>query len=430
MKAPTIRTVILASFLALLLMAPGLNPEEEFARLLQWEAPKDYPRPTLEGMDIDTLSIMLDAGNLQWYEPRPEPEKWEAVVGLKVHTPAEQVWEVITDYPALCEIMPLTYLACETEYRDGNTVKNNQKGQTTIIRFAYKYDIIDIVHEDPPYHHHVNTIEGLENRELDVILVPVKNNTETLLFMRYYLNMAALGLSMQAMLAIMPMTEPPTAVGAANYHSRAYKNLAEKRFGYKPAPQPGQLQVEKLDLKTLRIIDDKGGGMIRETPEGEIIDALGFEFIDASPEIVWDTITDFDHYSDVYIGAEMEVISREGNQVEVLQRSPSTSVFIFQIEGFEFPARYTLNPPYELSYYAYEGMYEGSHGKYRILPVDGGKRTLLFHVAGMNLDRDNSLTARIFKSGAFPLKNMLLVLGAQSTLERVREAAEKRAKGA
>jgi len=409
--------------LALLTLGTGLNPDEEFKLILTWQKPDPYPPPTLAGMQIETLSRLLDSGNLQWYMPRPEKDKWEAVVGLKVHAPPQAVWDVLTDYPALCRIMPDTYLACETEYRRGHEVKNNQKGQTTVIKFAYKYDIIDIVTEDPPYHHHVQTISGLDKRELDVVLVPVNNGAETLLFMRYYLNMAALGYSMQAVLAVMPMVEPPTAVGAANYHSRAYKNEAESRVGDKAPPEPRPLDFTGLDLPTLKIINDHGGGLIRETPQGKIIDAIAFSFIAAPPARVWDVLVDFDHYPEIFSGSECKVESRQGNQVTVLEKTSSFSVLIFSF-GYELHARYTLDPPYHLSYTAIDGTYQGSHGDFRIVPIEDGKQTLLFHRAGINLEKDNGLTAQIAKSGAFPLENMMDMMGAQSALAHVKLEAE------
>jgi len=420
------RLSVLACLAVLLCLGAALDPYEEFGRILKWEKPADYPPPTLEGMDVATLSALLDSGNLQWYMPRPEPEDWEAVVGLKIHAPPEAVWDVITDYPALCEIMPLTYLECETEYRRGKVVKNNQKGQTTIVRFAYKYDIIDMVTEDPPYHHNVRTIEGLEDRELDTILVPVGNGSETLLFMRYHLDIEALGLTMKAMLMVAPMIEPPTAVGAANYHSRAYRNEAERRAGYEPAPQPAPLDTSGLDVDTLRLIQQRAGGLLRETPEGKIIDVVTWTFIKTPPGRVWEVLTDFEHYQDTFPGTEMRVEKREGDTVTVFQKGPSMSVLIFRLDGFDMPSRYILDPPRKITYRCFEGMYEGSHGSYRLVPLPGLDETLLFHQAGFNLERDQSLTARIFKSGAFPLENMLFMLGAQTSVEHVKEEAEER----
>ncbi len=424
------KRMVCALLVALAIFSSGaaLNPEEEFRLILTWKKPNPYPPPWLKGMDVATLDALLDSGNLQWYEPRPDRDVWEAVVGMKIHAPPEKVWEVITDYPALCTMMPQTYLACETESREGNTVKNNQKGQTSVTNFSYKYDIIDVVTEDPPHHLHVDTIEGLEKRQLDMIPVPVDGGKNTLFFMRYYLNMAALGYSMQAVLAVLPMVEPPTAAGAANYHSRAYKNEIEKRAGYKPPQEPKALDTSrKLDLATLHKIDELGGGLIRETPDGKTLGALAYGFIDAPPELVYEVITDFDNYETIFEGSECTVEKREGNEVTTLQKTQSFSILIFSF-GYELHSRYTLDPPYHLSYIAIDGVYRGSNGDFKLLPIEGGKKTVLFHSVGVNMEHDDSLTARITKSGAFPAENMLNMMGAQAAIAHVKQEAEKRKK--
>jgi carbon monoxide dehydrogenase subunit G len=416
------RKKTLGKMLLILLVVVSVNaeidPDQEFKLLMRWEKPAVYPRPMLEGMNIDTLSRLLDAGNLQWFEPRPDQDKWEGVVGMKIHAPAEVVWEVITDYPLQCKLIPNTFLACETEYRRGNEVKNNYKCQTTVIRYAYKFDMIDIVKENPPYALQIDTIEGgLKGRRLDYLLVPVEGGTQTLFFMRYWPSMASLGWSMQAVLKVMPQVEPPTSVGAANYHSRAYKNEAERRVGYQAPERPAPLDISNLDLATLRLITRWNGGLIRETPAGKILEALTFNFIDAPPERVWEVITDFDHYEQTFVGSKCKVESRQGNEVVVTQVTPSFSILIFTF-GYELHARYTLEPPYRLSYVAFEGKYQGTHGDLRLLPLEGGTKTLIVGTAGLNLDNDPGLTSRIAQSGEFPLENMIDMLLTQTTLSR------------
>jgi carbon monoxide dehydrogenase subunit G len=403
------------------------DPDEEFSLILTWEEPKNYPRPMLEGLDLDTLSILLDSGNLQWYEPRPVKDRWEAVVGMKVHAPPDVVWEVVTDHELQCEIMPKTFMECKTESREGNKVKTRHKIQTSVIMYSYEIDMIEEIIEDPPYHMHINTVEGgLKGRELDIVLVPIEKNAHTLLFMRYHAYMANMGVAMRAILAVLPMLEPPTAVGAANYHTRAYKNAAEKRAGYVALREPGPLEIENLDLDTLRLIDKGNGGLIRETPEGKIIDVLTWDFIDAPPERVFEVTVDFEHYDEIFPGGSMEVESWEGNEVVVRQKSLAFKVFIFSLGGFELHSRYVLEPPYRLTYTTIDGTYEGSHGEFRIMPLENGNKSLAFAVGGVNIDRDDGLFARMTQSGAFPLENMLNMVGTQTTLAHIRVEAERR----
>lgn len=428
MKSRTALLVSVLAVTALLFVGAEFDPYEQFSMILEWKEPKVCPRPMLEGMDIDTLNVLLDSGNLQWYEPRPEPDRFYGVVGQKIHAPQQVVWEVATDYEAQCRLMPDTFVTCKTEARDGNTVTNFYRIKTSVVLYSYNFDMPDIVREDPPRSMHIDTPEGgLAGRELDILLVPVDNGANTLIFMRYYGAMRSLGAAMRLGLKALPMVEPTTTVSAANYHLRSYRNEAHKRVGYKAPKKPKPLEIENLDIKTLRIINENGGGLIRETPEGKLIDVLTYGFIDAPPQRVWDVSTDFEHYNDIFVGSGNQVESRDGNTVFMRQEMAKFSVLIFDF-GYELHTKYTLNPPSSFTYVAVDGLYEGSRGDLRILPIENGKKTVVFATAGLNLERDSGLVARIVKSGAFPVESMLNMVGAQSTVAHLKYEAEKREK--
>jgi uncharacterized protein YndB with AHSA1/START domain len=409
--------------MAVLLLGADVDPDEEFRMMLKWHKPAVYPRTILEGMDLETLSTMLDSGNLQWYEPRPEQDRWDVVVGMKIHAPPEEVWKVATDYELYCEIMPDSFAKCKTEYRKGNEVKNIYEMQTSVFMYTFTMDVIDIVQEEPPYKFKIKTIEGgVKGREIEILIIPIDNNTHTIFFMRTYPQLVSMGWTMRQALKALPMAEPAAGVGACNYTVRAYKNEAEKRAGYTPSPKPGELNIKNLDLTTLRLIDKGNGGLIRETPEGKTIDALTYTFIDAPPDRVWETITDFEHYPDIF-SAPCEVESRKGNQVTVTQKTASFSVMGLKF-GYELHARYTLDAPRHMSYAAIDGVYEGSHGDFTILPIDGANNCILFSSGGINMENDNAIVSRIAKTGAFPLENMIDMMLVRSTLAHIRIAAE------
>lgn len=155
--------------MSLLLLSADVDPDEEFRLMLKWHEPAAHPRPMLEGMDVETLSTLLDSGNLQWYEPRPEPDRWEVVVGMKIHAPPEAVWKVATDYELYCKIMPDSFAECKTEYRKGVEVKNVYTMQTSVFMYTFTMEVIDLVTEAPPYSLRVKTIEGgVKGREIEV----------------------------------------------------------------------------------------------------------------------------------------------------------------------------------------------------------------------------------------------------------------------
>ena len=426
MKTSTTLALSVLFIIAFLSLGAQLNPEEEFSLILDWQKPKVYPPPMLAGMKIATLNIMLESGNLQWYEPRPEKDAWDGVVGQKVHAPIAVIWEIAMDYELQCKIMPQTFVTCQTQSRNGNQVTNVYRIKTSVIMYSYNFDMVDSVVEDPPTSQHIETLEGgLKGREIDLLLIPVDDGANTLVFMRYYGSMRSLGASMRMALTVLPMVEPPTTVGAANYHLRAYKNEAEKRVGYQAPAKPRDLEIDSLDIPTLRLINKGNGGLIRETPEGKLIDVLTYTFIDAPPERVWEVATDFEHYAEIFPGSSAEVESRDGNTVLMRSSMAKFSVLIFDF-GYELHSRYNLNPPTEFTYFTVDGLYEGTHGGLRLMPIENGTKTLLFATAGLNLDRDTGLVARIIKSGAFPVENMLNMIGAQSTIAHIKREAERR----
>jgi len=335
--------------------------------------------------------------------------------------------KVVSDYELLCKIMSDTYVKCRTEYRRGAEVKNHFTFQTSIISFTFELDDVEIVKEDPPYRLQMKTIEGGPAREVEIFLVPIDNNAHTLIFSRCYTQFGSAGLSVRLALKAVPMAEPLLSIAAGNYANRAYKNEAERRVGFKALPEPRPLDVSDLDIATLRLIDQGNGGLIQETPEGKIIGALAYTFIDAPPKRVWEVITDFDHYEDIF-SAPCKVESRKDNQVTVNQKTATSSVIGMKF-GYELHARYTLEPPDHLSYVAIDGVNKGSHGDFRIMPLNGGSKSILFSACGINMENDNSIVARIAKSGAFPMEIMIDMTLAQSTLARIRIEAQRRKSG-
>lgn len=413
--------------IASLTLAAEIDPDAELGLIFHWQKPKVYPPPMLAGMKIDTLNTMLESGNLQWYEPRPVEDAWDAVVGLKVHAPAEAVWKVATDYELQCKLMPDTFVSCKTQSRAQNRVTNIYQVKTSVVMFSYNFKMVDVVVEKPLQSIHIETVEGgLKGRAIDFLLVPVDNGAHTLVFMRYYGSMKSLGTSMRLALEALPTVEPTTTVGAANYHLRAYKNEAERRVGYKAPPKPRELVIENLDLQTLRLINQGNGGLIRETPRGKLIDVLTYTVINTPPQRVWEVATDFEHYEEIVPGTEARVESRDGNTVLMRVTMAKVSVLIFDIGGFELHPRYSLHPPNELTWVSMDGLYKDSHGSLRLLPIENGTKTLLFGAIGLNLERDTGLVARIVKSGAFPVENMFNMILSQGTLAHLKVEAEKR----
>lgn len=413
---------------SIFLMGAKLDPMEEAEDMWAWSKPAEYPQPIPGDLDVATLSALLDSGNLQWYLKRPEPDQWDTIVAIKVHAPPELVWKVMTDYEKVCQYMPKTLSASEVLSRSGNEVKTKYRGTSSVVNFEYNYDIFDNVTENPPYHLHIYSPEGgLKGREIDYYLVPIDNDKKTILFIRHYPHMKSLGILVRTVLAVLPTIEWPVSASASNYMLRSYRQEAEKLAGYKRPPRPGPLDYNTLDIATMRRLAAHSTGLIRETNEGKILEGLNFTFVNAPPDQVWEVLIDFENYHQFFLSDPVVIEKREGDQVLLRQKSTKFSVSMFTFGGQEMVNRYTMEPPGHLSFKTVGGIYEGSSGDYRIIPVEGGKKTLLIHSLGMNLDRDNSMTMRMVKSGAFPFDTMLCLTMCRTALLEVKTEAEKRA---
>jgi hypothetical protein len=419
--------ILLILCLSFLLLGARKDPLEESKKLWSWTQPEAYPQPIPGDLDIETLSIMLDSGNLQWYMPRPEEGNWDSIVGMKVHAPRELVWEVLTDYEDYPNIMPDTLLVYYFGSRDDNKINHSWDAKTSVINFEFNYKIVDQLTEEPPRHLHVDTVDGgLKGGKIDYYLVPVDKGKNTLIFIRYFPHIKSLGVSIRTVLAVIPTMEWPVSASAANYIVRSIRNKAERLAGYTPPPEPGPLKYHALDVETLRMLDRYSTGLIRETPEGKTINGMNYRFIEAPPSLVWDVLMDFDNYQEFKQG-EFEVIKREESQLLLRQKAATFSILIFSFGGMEMNNLYTWEPPDHLSFRTVDGLYEGSMGDYQIVSVDGGKGTLLFNTIGLNFEKDTSLTTRMMQSGAFPFNTMMCVTMASGNLTEITEEAERRA---
>ncbi len=408
-------------------MGATFDPVESFKMNFNWHEPAVYPRPTLENMDVQTLSVILDSGILQWYEPRLEKNKWEGVVGLKIHTPPEVVSKVISEYERQCGLLP-EVSRCKIESVNGNETSVSYRIDVSAVILTYTIDVTDVIRKDSPHHFLMRTVEGkLKTREIEILLVPIEEGTETLLFMRYFTPLRSLGTEMKLALAVLPYFEPSAMVGAAMMHAGAYRDEAEKRVGYKAPEKPAPLAIDKLDIPTMRLIDEMNGGLVIKTPEGKVIESMSYAFVDAPIEQVWEVATDFENYDDIFKGCTNDIISQDGNTLVIHQKMALFSIMFYDF-GFEFDSYYIMYPRDRLFYNAFEGTYSGSHGEFRLMPVDGGKRTLLFSSAGTSFEDQDNFVSRIVRSSTFPIESLANITIAQAMQDFVRIEAEAREK--
>lgn len=429
MKRTTWRLCLLPFFLIFLFITNVLTsdqkPESPF--IMEWRPPPSGEKMgIIDGLDRKTLETLAEAGVIQYFQPRELKGRWDVVIGMMIHAPAQTVWDVVSDHEAACKYMDDTFDSCETLSHEGDKVVMHYLLHTSVVKFSFKLDIIDEITENPPHGWRLDTTEGsLKGRELEIILIPA-GDARTMTFLRYYGSIRSINKFMKMMLARVPDLESPVYASAATYHLRSYKIEAEKRSGYTPPDGTRQIDHSRLDPKTLTRLSRWYGGVVRETADGKAMDATAFESVDAPQKAAWEVLTDFEHYNEFFPGSNTIVEKREGNEILLRQSTTPFNVFFFKL-GFDLHTRYVLEEPERMYWRAIDGIYQDSTGEFVLLPYgDGGKKTFIFGTTGVVTDKDKSLGMRIVKSGAFPFESALNMFLSRDMLNKYKLEIERR----
>ncbi|HUT53179.1 MAG TPA: SRPBCC family protein [bacterium] len=412
---------------ALLVCSPSLiKAADEAMPVMLWTPPPAGPKLGIhQGMDVDTLAALAESGTLQYFQPRRDKGMWDVVVVMMIHAPADEVWKIATDYPAMCQLLPDTIDQCELVSKEGNQTVMRFKAHTSVLKFSFNMEMTDVITETGPYQWRLDTTEGdLKGRELDLLLVPRPDGT-TLAFLRYFGAMRSMGGLVYLTLSLLPDLETPVYASAASYHLRGYRNAAEKLSGYQPPEKPAAIDFAALDPKTLQQLCRFNAGLIRETRDGKIINAMAFSDMAAPQDHVWSVMSDFEHYDSFFPDSATVVEKREGNQVLLHQSVKAFNVLVFSY-GFDLHCRYQLEPPRRMAYETIDGAYKGSYGDFTLSPWDNGRRTFVFATIRSAIENDQGLSARIVRSGSFPFDAAVNLFFARDVLNKFKQEVERR----
>jgi carbon monoxide dehydrogenase subunit G len=416
----------------ILVFAIGLFPlaslceDSEPPLLMEWYAPPPGGKiGIIDGLDLDTLEALAESGVIQYFQPRAEEGRWDVVVGMMIHAPADVVWEVATDHPALCGLLPDSFDSCKLVSKEGNVTTMDYRLHTSVLKFSFDLDIIDRIIEDPPYKWHIDTVEGsLKGRELDLLLIP-RGDDRTMAFLRYYGSMRSINVLVRMVLALIPDFESPVYASASTYHMRSYKNAAEKRAGYTPPKTYAPVDYSRLEAKTINRLCAWYGGLVRETKDGKTINAMAFTSMDAPQKLVWEVMTDFEHYDEYFPDSKTVVEKRDKHGLVMRQSVKSLDVYVFSF-GFDLHAQYAFEEPERMSWKTIDGLYKDSMGEFELVPYDNGQKTFVFATTGVYTKRDDSLTMKIVKSGEFPFESMVNLFFSRDVLTQFKKEVERR----
>jgi len=421
------KTVLIAIFFIFLFSASAYSLERPIPFLKWTPAPSDNKIGIIDGLDQEALIELTESGSVIYFHPRSEEDRFDVVVGQMIHAPLEEVWKIASDHEGACSYIQDTFDKCETISREDNIVIMSYKIHTSVTKFSFNMDIIDQITETGPYGWKLETIEGeLKGRELELKLIKVDDN-RTMAFLRYFGALRSMGAIVRLVLEFVPDFETPVYSSAANYHLRCYKVEAERRSGYKFPETPASIDYKSLDAKTIEKISNWQGGLVRERPNGSTINAMAFGAMSSPQKDVWNVITDFEHYDQIFPDSSTIVESRDGNKVILKQKINQLSVYIFKFV-FDLNAHYTLEPPAKMSYATVDGTYEGTYGRFNLIPYNQDEKTLVFMTIKAAIEKDDSLSMRIVRSGDFPFDTMANFFFARDTMNKFALEINERAK--
>jgi hypothetical protein len=93
--------------------------------------------------------------------------------------------------------------------------------------------------------------------------------------------------------------------------------------------------------------------------------------------------------------------------------------------SLDLHARYFFEEPRRMSFNTIDGLYKDTYAEFELKPFDEGSRTFVFATVNVMLERDESLTMRIVKSGPFPFQSTINMSFSRDLLNAFKLEAEQ-----
>jgi coenzyme Q-binding protein COQ10 len=148
---------------------------------------------------------------------------------------------------------------------------------------------------------------------------------------------------------------------------------------------------KSLDTKSLVSLLSKGDLVSVEKMGGGIeLSTIGM-LVNASPEKVWNTITDFENVPKIVPSCtKVEIKEKNGNVWIVAFDVRVIKVAMIDITT-DYTLRYDLVKPKRMDISWVSGKVKNVQGYWQLIPADGGKRTILVYAITSNLKETSSL---------------------------------------
>lgn len=305
--------------------------------------------------------------------------KVEAVsIGMLADAPPEKVWQAVTDFEGYTKLLP-DQLKTESLEKKGNeekvrfTVSVLKLGVIDInTKYVLKYKL------NKPKRVDIGWVEGdVKNVAGYWELIPVDGGKKTIA-----IYVITSDLSSASPIVGAALKEQPATMMAINLSSAIIftRKIMEKATGRpRPSAPAGSDPIWKaLDEKTLTSLL-KGGrvGFVSRIGGSEI--ATAGSLVNKKPELVWNTLTDFEKYPDkIQQITRAKVQSKDKNSAKVKLKTEIIRLGPIKIAS-EGVSVYKFKEPTYMESADEKNPKPGLFNRWRLIPLEGGSKTALLN---------------------------------------------------
>ncbi|HVO30906.1 MAG TPA: SRPBCC family protein [bacterium] len=182
---------------------------------------------------------------------------------------------------------------------------------------------------------------------------------------------------------------------------------------------------ENLDTKTLRTLAERGTSIIVDSDAtGALKLVTAGIVVNAPPQAVFDTAMDFSHFPEFMPQVESAKVDIDAADHKNVQLGLKFKFSVIST-SMKYTERVTWSAPERITFQFIEGDLTKGGGSYRMLPIDGGSRTLLFYSTISDLRSTGFLTRTLIKEQP-PMEAAIQVSTASVVAQAIKKRAESK----
>lgn len=152
-----------------------------------------------------------------------------------------------------------------------------------------------------------------------------------------------------------------------------------------------------LDVQTLRSLAERGAVVIVDNDAaGKLKLVTAGIVVDAPPQAVFDTAMDYEHYTEFMPQVEKCKVTAAAPDHKDVDLTIKIHFSLFST-SVKYQERVTWNAPQSIDVLFNGGDLKTGGGSWRMVPLDGGKRTLAFYSTMSDLRSTSMITRQLLK---------------------------------